>query len=43
MIGCVLPNAGACDSAVADIAVVASSNNLMFVMMSFGLSNNVER
>jgi hypothetical protein len=43
MIGCVSANAGACDNAEAEIAVVASSINLMFVMMSLGLSNNVER
>ncbi len=44
MVGCVpAANAGACDSVVAEIAVVASSINLMFVMMSLGVSNNVER
>ena len=42
MIGCVSANAGACDNAEAEIAVVASSINLMFVMMSLGLSNDVE-
>jgi hypothetical protein len=36
MVGCVPANAGACDNAVAEIAVVASRINLMFVMVSFG-------
>jgi hypothetical protein len=43
MVGCVPANAGACDNAVAEIAVVASNTNLMFVMMSLGLSNNVDQ
>jgi hypothetical protein len=36
MVGCVPANAGTCDNAVAEIAVVASRINLMFVMVSFG-------
>jgi hypothetical protein len=36
MVGCVPANAGACDNAVAEIAVVASRINLMFVLVSFG-------
>jgi hypothetical protein len=34
-------DAGDCVSAVAEIAVVASSINLIFVMMSLGVENNL--